>query len=123
LAILAEKLGAGHITAIDNDAWSIDNAGENFNSNNCDKILLISSEIIPVEGMYNVILANINRNIILQNMGPIKQHLAKDGVVLLSGLLSGDEPVIMDEARKQGLKLTQRFEMSGWICLQLESDK
>ena len=123
LAILAEKLGAASITAIDNDAWSIENAEENFNSNNCGKILLFNSEEIHVNELYDVILANINRNIILQNMGAIKQHLAKEGVVLLSGLLSGDEPVIMEEARKQDLALHQRFEMSGWICLQLVSSK
>ncbi len=123
LAILAEKLGAENITAIDNDAWSIENAEENFNSNNCAKILLISSEVIPVEEVYDVILANINRNIILQNMGAIKQHLAKDGVVLLSGLLSGDEAVIMEEARSQDLTISQRFEMSGWICLLLVNGK
>ena len=70
-----------------------------------------------------VILANINRNIILQNMGDIKQHLAKAGVVLLSGLLAGDEPVIMEAARQQDLALNQRFEMSGWICLQMVSSK
>ena len=123
LAILAEKLGAGSIAAIDNDAWSIDNAMENFNSNNCYKILLSNSEDIFNGTVYDIILANINRNIILQNMGAIKQHLAKAGVVLLSGLLTGDEPVIMEAARQQDLALNQRFEMSGWICLQLVSSK
>ncbi len=123
LAILAEKLGASSITAIDNDSWSIENAEENFNSNNCCKILLFNSEEFSKNIVYDVILANINRNIILQNMGVIKQHLAKDGVVLLSGLLTGDEPVIMDQARKQDLTCCRRFEMDGWICLQLKSNK
>lgn len=123
LAILAEKMGAGSITAIDNDAWSIENADENFNSNDCSKILLINSEKIIEKHPYDIILANINRNIILQNMGAIKQHLAKDGVVLLSGLLTGDEPVIMEAAGKEALELQQRFEMDGWVCLQLVSSK
>jgi ribosomal protein L11 methyltransferase len=123
LAILAEKLGAEQITAIDNDEWSINNSEENFNSNNCHKILLFKDESIPSEGVYDIILANINRNIILQHMASIKQHLAKDGVVLLSGLLTGDEPVIMETALQQHLILCQRFEMNGWICLQLVKSK
>jgi len=117
LAILAEKCGAKRITAIDNDEWSISNAAENFNGNNCHNILLSNSKEIIGEDVYDVILANINRNIILENLAAIKQHLASGGVVLLSGLLTGDEPIILEEASRQQLALVQRFEMSGWICL------
>ena len=117
LAILAEKMGAGTVTAIDNDDWSIDNAKENFNSNNCHKVLLSKEENIIENVEYDVLLANINRNIILQNLASIKQHLAPDGVVLLSGLLTGDEPVILTEAHRQQLVLSHRLEMNGWICL------
>ena len=119
LAILAEKCGAKEITAIDNDEWSISNAAENFNGNDCHKVLLNKAESIFVEALYDVIVANINRNIILENLGAIKQHLADGGVVLLSGLLTGDEPIILEEASRQQLRLAQRFEMSGWICLQM----
>ncbi|MEO5592573.1 MAG: 50S ribosomal protein L11 methyltransferase [Chitinophagaceae bacterium] len=117
LAILAEKSGAGSITAIDNDDWSINNAIENFNSNNCSKILLFNSQEIPSNSIYDIILANINRNIILQNLETIKQHLATNGVLLLSGLLTGDEALIIEEARKHHLRLKHRKEMDGWICL------
>jgi ribosomal protein L11 methyltransferase len=68
LAILAEKAGAKAITAIDNDEWSINNAIENFNSNSCHKILLSNNKEITGEGVFDIILANINRNIILQNL-------------------------------------------------------
>jgi len=119
LAILAEKCGAKSIIAIDNDQWSISNASENFNANNCHKILLSSGEEVFGETPYEVILANINRNIILENLAAIKQHLAAGSVLLLSGLLTGDEPIILEEAQRQQLKLEQRFEMSGWICLQM----
>jgi len=119
LAILAEKCGAAFITAIDNDDWSIENARENFNRNNCFKVLLIKEEKIVSAVAFDVILANINRNIILQNLGNIKQHLAVSGVLLVSGLLAGDQPVILAEAQKNGLLMNQRWERNGWICLQL----
>jgi ribosomal protein L11 methyltransferase len=117
LSILAEKCGAQSITAIDNDNWSISNAFENFNLNNCHKILLSKKEGFVGNLSYDIILANINRNIILQNLLQIKQHLSGKGVVLLSGLLTGDEPVIVAAAARQNLKLLEKSEMSGWICL------
>ncbi len=119
LAILAEKMGAASIAAIDNDDWSIENSIENINRNNCSKILIIKSESIINSGGYGVILANINRNILLQNMGQMKQHLTMDGVLLLSGLLTGDQSIILEEAAKHQLKLSERLEKDGWICLQL----
>jgi ribosomal protein L11 methyltransferase len=119
LAILAEKCGAASVMAIDNDDWSIENAKENFNANNCRKVLIIKGNGISIDGYFDVILANINRNIILQNLSVIKQHLAPAGVLLLSGLLADDQPVIMAEAEKYHLKLNVRLERNGWICLQL----
>ena len=77
----------------------------------------VTGNVIIGKDVYDVILANINRNIILENLAAIKQHLASGGVVLLSGLLTGDEPIILEEASRQQLALAQRFEMSGWICL------
>ena len=71
----------------------------------------------PRKGEYDIIFANINRNIILENLAPLKQHLAATGVVLLSGLLTGDEAIIVEEAQKNGLRLVRKWEMNGWICL------
>jgi len=119
LAILAEQCGAKSIRAIDNDPWSIINAEENFNSNNCHKILLNNGNGVPENEFYDVIFANINRNIILQHMVHLKQHLAANGVLLLSGLLTGDESIITEEALKYQLQLAQRTEMNGWICLRM----
>ena len=70
-------------------------------------------------GEFDIIFANINRNIILENLGQMKQHLHNKGVLLLSGLLTGDEPVIIAEAQRNNLKLETRLEMNGWICLQM----
>lgn len=117
LSVLAEKCGAQSIVAIDIDEWSIVNAMENFNLNNCHKILLTKAEEFMFENQYDIILANINRNIILQNLEKMKQHLSNNGVLLLSGLLTGDEPVIVGEAQRNNLKLQKKSEMNGWICL------
>ena len=123
LAILAQKMGAAQVTAIDNDPWSIENAMENFISNGCHKILLFNHEEIKINAVYDIILANINRNIILQHLGSIKQHLSANGVVLVSGLLTGDRPLVLEEAQRQQLELKHEFEMSGWICLLMVSNQ
>lgn len=119
LSILAEKCGAKAVTAVDNNVWSIENASENFNVNDCSKILLFNAEKIIGNSAYDIILANINRNIILNNLPLIPQHLVKNGVVLFSGLLTGDASIVIEEATRNNLRLVQKFEMNGWICLQM----
>jgi ribosomal protein L11 methyltransferase len=118
LAILAEKSGASSVFAIDNDDWSIKNATENFNINNCHKILLMKEKWLFFEGKYDLILANISRHTILENLVPIKQHLTSKGVLLVSGLLEGDQPVVLEAAEKINLKINSRLEKNGWICLE-----
>jgi ribosomal protein L11 methyltransferase len=117
LAVLAEQCGSLSVTAIDNDEWSINNAVENFNINNCCNVLIYNNNGFVKEEKYDIILANINRNIILEEMEEIQQHLVKNGVVLLSGLLIGDEAVIVQAAGRNRLALKQKTEMNGWICL------
>lgn len=117
LAILAEKCGASAVTAIDNDEWAIRNATENFNINNCRNVLIFKQEEFFENNEYDIILANINRNIIMQQLRNIPQHLVKNGVVLLSGLLAGDEKLIVEEATRSGLVLIEKKAMGGWICL------
>ena len=68
LAILAEKLGASNIIAIDNDDQSIKNADENFDSNNCSKIQLLKASTANVDIKFDIILANIIKGVILDNL-------------------------------------------------------
>lgn len=117
LAILAEQLGAGDVTAIDNDDWSIENARENLERNDCTKILLTKAERILVDKSFDIILANINRNVILQNLVPIQQHLSPKGVVLLSGLLEADEEIVLQRSQTVGLQLLSRSVRDSWLCL------
>ncbi len=119
LAILAEKCGAEAVTAMDNDEWSIRNATENFITNYCSKVLLINGETIPENILFDVILANINRHTILLAMGSFKQHLRTGGVVLLSGLLTGDQEMVVESAGASGLVAVAVTRREGWICLQL----
>lgn len=119
LAILAQKLGAAAVDAIDNDDWSIDNAAENFQANECTAIHLQKADQLSFGRSFDLILANINKNVILGAMGQIKQHLTPGGVVLLSGLLEGDQPSIAAAAAEHKLLITAQMQRDGWILLQL----
>jgi len=119
LAILAEKLGASKIAAIDNDDWSIENANENILGNNCSRILLQKADSLDFAGQFNIILANINKNVLLANMEKLQQHLAKEGVLIISGLLEGDRPAIESTANKCKLAVNGQMINNGWISLKL----
>jgi ribosomal protein L11 methyltransferase len=117
LAILADKLSAASVTAIDNDEWSITNAAENFQKNNSGSIdLKLSDRLVPGE-MYDVILANITKNIILENFSFLSYQLNKNGILLLSGLLEDDEKDILDESRKFLLTPEVKLKEGNWLCM------
>jgi ribosomal protein L11 methyltransferase len=120
LAILAERLSAGQVFAIDNDDWSIDNATENVAANGCHRITVLKADSIPVAGYFDIILANINKHVIVSQLGIMGQQLAPGGVILLSGLLMDDIEDIENEAVKNNLSVTLRMTKGGWICLQSE---
>jgi ribosomal protein L11 methyltransferase len=118
LAILAEKLGAATVVAIDNDEWSIVNAEENTSTNDCHKIQIGKADSITGSGPYDIILANINRNVILDNFGSLVGALTYGGILLLSGLLSEDETAIREQAEKSGLIRVTGMQRNDWVCLQ-----
>ncbi len=90
LAILAEKMGADHVLAIDNDTWSIDNATENLERNGCERIELKLGESIPPGRQFDLVLANINKHILLQHCKAIADSVRMGGLLIISGVLSGD---------------------------------
>lgn len=118
LAILAEKLGATHILAIDNDDWSIENSRENIVGNHCQHIQLKKMEHPNVQECFDVILANINKNVLLEYIPILRKQLSPNGILLMSGLLAEDETAIHQLAVAQGLQLTQAFSRAQWIALQ-----
>jgi ribosomal protein L11 methyltransferase len=120
LAILAEKLGAAYVMGVDNDEWSIENATENAANNQCENISLYLAGNADAQDVFNVILANINKNVILENMYHLQQSLQQGGVLLLSGLLAEDEVDIVNSARAAQLKFIHTVQKDKWICIKLQ---
>lgn len=117
LAILAEKLNALHILAIDNDDWSINNARENIEMNDCSRITITKAAGLNSNQIFDVILANLNKHIILENLPVIAKQLSSNGVLILSGLLAGDYQEIADAASKNHLIIRKHSQVSDWIAL------
>ena len=122
LAILAEKLGAAKILAIDNDSWSVENTEENIKTNKCEAIEIRLSDKPPMYGSFDVILANINKSILLRFLGPLQQLLTNQGQLLLSGLLEEDEEDIFESAIANSLKVIEKNTHQGWLALKLAKE-
>lgn len=120
LAILADKLGAAHIDAIDNDEWCITNAEENISRNNCNNIHLWQSDNLDNVSKYDVVLANINKHIILRFLNSLNEMLNPNGYILLSGLLTEDEKDILAATQKLELELVCIQNRDKWISILLK---
>jgi ribosomal protein L11 methyltransferase len=118
LAILAEKLGADKVLAMDNDEWSMHNAAENLLSNHTKGIHLLHSGNIPQNESFDIIIANINKQVIVDTLTQMKQQLRPGGTILLSGLLEKDLEDVNTIAEKAGLTFEQQLSRSGWVALQ-----
>ena len=116
LAILAEKLGATSILAVDNDDWCIENASENILINECKYIDIEKVSELIFNKKFDIILANINKNIILNNIHILQQGLRAGGQLLLSGLLVEDEKDILAACSLLGLQHKQTISRNGWIA-------
>lgn len=121
LAILAEKEGAKNIDAIDNDDWSIANAQENFEKNNCTRINLRKASDAASDIKFDTILANINKNVIIENLALLSELLNKDAHILLSGLLKEDKDEILSIATKLCLKFKKELIRNNWIALKFDN--
>lgn len=116
LAILAEKLGSSHVDAIDIDEWAKENALENIERNGCRNITAIQGDKDAIRGPYNVILANINRNILVADMDAYFSALRPGGDILFSGFYETDFETI-DEAVNSRATLVSRNNRDGWSML------
>jgi ribosomal protein L11 methyltransferase len=118
LAILAGKLGAASVLAIDNDEWSYENTLENVAANNARGIEVRKGSLEAAESRkFDIILANINRHILLQYMQEMHALLENGGVLIMSGILDADEQIVMSETRKAGFKHISVISESKWLCI------
>jgi len=118
LAIFAEMKDAKQIDAIDIDNWCYENSLENVKRNNCVNISVFEGDAsLLIDKKYDVIIANINRNILLSDMNSYMNCLNKKGIILFSGFYKEDIPVMDAEVSKYGLKLDKVIERNNWVSL------
>lgn len=117
LAIMAEQLGASSVFAIDTDEWSYENAKENVIQNNCKHICVDQSTLSDDGEQYDIILANINRHILLGNMPLLYKKTVCGGKIIMSGLMHADESVVVDAAQNEGFKLFNVQKLGDWLLL------
>jgi ribosomal protein L11 methyltransferase len=118
LAILAEIKGAKPIDAVDYDNWCYLNSLENVERNNCSHITVIEGDASVLKNKkYDIIIANINRNILLQDMEVYASCLNKNGMIFLSGFYDDDIPLIQQACEKHMLKFEEKLERNYWVSL------
>ncbi len=123
LAILASKMGASPVTAIDIDEWSYLNTIENAELNNTSPIIVEKGDAALLAGRhFQVILANINRNVLIADMPSYVRSLSAGGTILFSGIFVTDEPLIRSTAEGLGLIFEGMEEKNNWVVLQFKKN-
>lgn len=121
LAILAGKLGANPIDAVDIETESWENTLQNAERNGVQSIKAYCGELQAVPfAKYHFILANINRNVLLHTMADMAQRLRPDGILLLSGILQSDIALIVEAAAAVGLSPFHTLQQADWACMALK---
>ncbi|MGC4021431.1 MAG: 50S ribosomal protein L11 methyltransferase [Cyclobacteriaceae bacterium] len=122
LSIMASKLGAKFVEAFDIDEWSVVNGKENAQINHCENINIRQGKIadLTFDSSFHVILANINKNILLLEMKSYSDYLLPGGYLLLSGFYENDIDDLKSEASKFGLTEVNRDNRESWACLILQ---
>ncbi|MBR1388766.1 MAG: 50S ribosomal protein L11 methyltransferase [Prevotella sp.] len=123
LSICALKLGAALAIGYDIDEWSVDNARHNAVINGVDtqfQSLLGDAQLLnKVEGTFDVVMANINRNILLNDMNAYCQKMTPDSMLILSGFYTADIPLLLNKAATLGLTMKVQKEDNDWACILL----
>jgi ribosomal protein L11 methyltransferase len=123
LAILAEMRGSKAIDAIDIDEWAYENTLENVERNGCKYIRTIQggAEAIPTDARYDLILANINRNILTRDMHNYVRHMNPGASILFSGFYESDQPEIKHTAEALGLKHISSTLRNEWTMMHFQT--
>ncbi len=118
LSILADKMGAKSIIAVDIEEWAYLNSLENCEMNNVKNISVLKGDVSLIkEKKFDVIFANINRNILLNDLHSYSDSLNSGGEILLSGILAGDKEIINQCALKYGLSFKSQKEENNWLAV------
>ena len=124
LGLVASKLGASEVVGYDIDEWSVENAKHNAQLNGVDNLEVYfgnASVINHISGVFDVVLANINRNILLEDMKSFRGVLNEGGYMILSGFYEEDIPVLLEKAKEFGLYESGRRTDNDWACLVLKN--
>jgi len=120
LAILASKMGAATALAIDNDSWAFENATENIERNQVANVKALLGDDKSLKGMiFDVIIANINRNILLQQLPVYAKALKPGGELFMSGFYEEDIPILLNAAKEFGLELREKKLLNKWAAIKL----
>ena len=124
LGLVASKLGANEVVGYDIDEWSVENAKHNAQLNGVDNLEVYfgnASVINHISGVFDVVLANINRNILIEDMKSFRGVLNEGGYMILSGFYEEDIPVLLEKAKEFGLYESGRRTDNNWACLVLKN--
>lgn len=117
LAIMAKKLGAYKVHGIDIDSWAVENTIENAARNDVDELTAVTGNAEMIKDNYDIIFANINRNILVNDMAKYAHHLNKEGIIYFSGFYENDITIIKDSANKAGLTYKSKLAEDNWVAL------
>lgn len=123
LGIAASKLGAEEIVAYDIDEWSVKNTDHNAVLNGVSNIRVMegdSSVLTHISGVFDLVMANINRNILIDDLPRFRDVLNVGGTIILSGFYTEDAPIILEKAWELGLSEFSRKENNNWCMLVLK---
>ena len=125
LSILAEMMGASNIEALDVDPYAINNTVENIVLNNCTHIKVHEGSIRQLKNsnLFDLVMANINRNVLLEEIGLYSEFLSVGGQLILSGFYTYDCEVIVKLCKAHSLVVTNETQENNWACLLLEKNQ
>jgi ribosomal protein L11 methyltransferase len=125
LAIAAEMLGASEVLGVEIDDWVVDNANDNLKINQTTQTEMVHGHVKALEsvrdGYYDVVLANIHREVLLADMAEYQRVLKLNGNLLLSGLREEDVPMILEKSQSINLVLQQTQIIEGWVMMMFEN--
>jgi len=117
LAILAKMKGAAAVTAVDNNDWAYENSIENLRRNDIhDQTIILGDASVLESKTFDLILANINRNILLKDMHWYSESLSEGGKLFMSGFYEADLPAIKAEALRLGMKFVKHISSNNWVA-------